>query len=284
MRQAITTTLFFIMLYACTEETIVIPDNDPPFVGSISSIKIENYINKLFIDNVGREPSDEEMVREVKTLEAAELSEEAREALIDKLQTSAEFVEGDTSYQHAYFQQLYSLTKIRCLEGASDEQLLEFIEDAETQSDIDRIYAVLNIKKDLMEGNIQMHEALARAVFNLQFDEINMNTFNFVNATFDNLLWRFPSDAEFNSAYDMVENNRSNILFGKAGQSKGDYIAIVKESRELFEGMIIWVYQQLLARRPSTQETVNLLNDFYDHRDIRLVQKAIMVTDEYAGF
>jgi hypothetical protein len=40
----------------------------------------------------------------------------------------------------------------------------------------------------------------------------------------------------------------------------------------------------LLSRRPTTEETAELLNDFYQHRDIRIIQRHIMVTDEYANF
>jgi len=285
MRRSFTLiTLLLILMGGCTKETIIIPDNDPPFVGGVSTVKIENYVNRLFIDNIGREPIDAEMQKEVQALRDASLSNEARETLIDKLQTSTESVEGELSYQQAYFLQLYTLAKIRCLEGASDVQLEMKIGLAETKSEEDRLFAVLNIPTDLEAGNIQMHDVFTRVAFNLLYDEINMNTFNFVNATFDNLLWRFPTNAEMASAYDMVENNRSNTFFGKSGQSKGDYIEILKESRELFEGMIIWAYTQLLARRPTTEETIALLADFYEHRDIRLIQKTVMLTNEYANF
>ena len=35
-----------------------------------------------------------------------------------------------------------------------------------------------------------------------------MNTFNFVNAAFDNLLFRYPTQNEFNNSYFMIEDNQ----------------------------------------------------------------------------
>ena len=107
-------------LLSCKEETIVITDNQPPVVNNIPAIKIENYVNRLFIDLLGREPLDTEMASEVATLRAGDLSTSVRENLIVKLQTNTDFVEGDTSYQRAYHQHLYNLAKVRCLEGASE--------------------------------------------------------------------------------------------------------------------------------------------------------------------
>ena len=52
----------------------------------------------------------------------------------------------------------------------------------------------------------------------------------------------------------------------------------------MFEGILIWAYQQLLSRRPTTAETFLLLEDFYTHRDIKLIQQHIMSSDEYANF
>ena len=112
---------------------------------------------------------------------------------------------------------------------------------------------------------------LARMVHNRVYDQVNMNTFNFVNASFENLLWRFPTDEEFDAGFGMVEFNTSTTLFGQPGQNKADYVSILSSSREMFEGNIIWVYRQLLARVPTTEETSLLLEDYFTHRDIALV-------------
>jgi len=192
------------------------------------------------------------------------------------------FIEGDTSYQRAYYQHLYDLTKIRCLEGVADSRVPEFFGNSDEEDE--RLEAILTTRIDLQEGRIQLSEAFARMVHNKIYDAINMNSFNFVNATFDNLFWRFPSNAEFSAGFEMVENETPQMILGQSGQNKEDYVRILSESREMFEGLIIWSYQQLLSRRPKSAETSTLLDDFVSHRDIRLIQQFIMVSDEYANF
>ena len=276
---------FVLLLFStCKKETIVVPDNDAPVVNNISRIKIENYVNRVFIDLIGREPLDEEMNREVDALKSGELSRSAREALITKLQTSTEPVTGDSTYQRAYLFYLYNLAKVRCIEGVSEATINDFISGAPTLADEERLRDVLRSPEDMRNGTITYDQMLARMIYNKVYDEINMNTFNFVNATFENLLWRFPTDAEFEEGYRMVEYNASANLFGQIGQNKTDYVNILTNSREMFEGIIIWAYQQLLSRRPSTEETAALLNDYYEHRQIQEVQRNIMASDEYANF
>jgi hypothetical protein len=276
--------IIFFIFTSCTKETIHVPDNDAPIINNVPSIKIENYINRVFIDLIGREPFDSEMEMELNALKNAGLTKESREALIAKLQTNTDFIEGDTSYTQAYHQHLYDLAKIRCLEGKSDSDIADEIGDAEDPADALRLQMVLSSRKDLQNGLINYNEVFARMVYNLVYDEINMNTFNFVNATFDNLLWRFPTNAEFQEGYEMVEYNNSAVIFGEVGQNKTDYVNIISNSREIYEGMIIWAFQQILSRPPSTEETAALLEDFINHQDIKIIQRQIMATDEYANF
>ena len=117
--------LFFILsmlcIFSCTkEETIIVPDNTAPNVNNVPTIKIENFVNRAFIDLIGREPLDTEMQLEVETLREAELTKAARMALVEKLQTGTDPIEGDTSYVRAYSRQIYNLAKIRCIEWFSD--------------------------------------------------------------------------------------------------------------------------------------------------------------------
>ena len=273
--------LLFLFGSCSKEELVIVPDNDAPLVNHVPSIKIESYINRIFIDLLGREPVDEEMSRELNALKVAQLSTEARMALIVKLQTNTDFVIGDTSYQRAYFQNLYDLAKIRCLEGVSDAKIEE-VGGADDQEE--RTQAVLATRIDLQNGTIQMHEAFARMIDNAVYDVINMNSFNFVNASFDNLLLRFPTQAEFTAGFDMVDRQQTATLFGQTGQDKTSYIQILTQSREMFEGLLIWSYQKLLSRRPSSLETSLLLDDFFQHKDLQLIQREIMIGDEYANF
>ena len=111
-----------------------------------------------------------------------------------------------------------------------------------------------------------------------------MNTFNFINAAFDNLLFRYPTQYEFNESYLMIQDNTAQILLGESGSNKLDFTHIICNAKEFYEGVIIWIYGTLLARMPSTKETDLLMNSFYYDHDFQYIQRQIMKTDEYAHF
>jgi len=119
---------------------------------------------------------------------------------------------------------------------------------------------------------------------NAIYDVINMNTFNFVRASFDQLLWRLPTEQEFNHSFDMIQYNQTTELFGSPGSDKNDYVRILTESNEMLEGMLIWCYQVFLSRPPAANEVVTLLPVYIANKDINWVIAQILVTDEYANF
>ena len=280
---------------------MLVPDNNPPYYNEVPDVLIDNYVNRLFIDLIGREPLDSEMEIERTNLKNGGLSMEARGALIDKLMTDTTWIEGDTSYMNAYYHRFYEISKVRLIEGASISEIMEFVGPLEfsvhidsinediygmetAQAELDKLYDLIHAEKDYMNGLIDINECCARMIDNAVYDQINMNTFNFVNASFDNLLWRYPTTVEFQIGYDMIEHNTSGVLFGQPGQNKEDYINILTHSRAFYEGMIIWAYSTLLAREPYDYETEALMQDFYYTGNFQKVQKAIMITDEYAHF
>ena len=301
MKQAIPLLILLLVIVSCSKEDILVPDNQPPNYDEIPLIKIQNYVNRLYIDLLAREPLDTEMAESVIALQVADLSPEARLELVVELQYDTTFIVGDTSYQRAYIQNLYNAAKARTMEGSSDGFIKGragiFLNAAYKDSLVgnwegytknmksaDRLLSVIRGRVEFQSDLITYDRLFARCINNWVYDEINMNTVNFVNATFDNLLWRYPTKAELLEGFDMIEYNLPATLFGKLGTNKDDYVEILTNSREMFEGLIIWTYQQLLARRPTSEETGLLLDDFAAHRDIRLIQQKLLVTDEYANF
>jgi hypothetical protein len=196
---------------------------------------------------------------------------------------------------------MYEISKVRLLEGVSKTEIneeigpIEFgvmidsingdINNMETKlRTLNKLYNLLKAEKDYLRDSIGIDEFCGRMINNAIYDKINMNTFNFVNASFDNLLWRYPTAHEFFVGYDMIESNLSGLLFGQDGQNKDDYVDILTKSREFYQGMIIWAYSTLLAREPSSAEVESLMQDFYYTGDFQEVQKQIIRTDEYAHF
>lgn len=294
------TLVAFVFLASCKKDEYI-GDNNAPYYDGIPTVKVENYVNRLFIDLLGREPLDTEMAAEVATLKANKLSFEARESLITRLQTDTNFVAGDSSYFIAYHVRLYNLFKFRLLEGASDSEIDFYLGLAQNDVNADsiggdslsmqmakmrvtRLKAVKNIPFDYRKGVIDIRTVYARLLYNDVYDFINMNSFNFVRASFNDLFARFPTDNEFNSAYAMVESNTPNILFGQPGQNKGDMVQILINSNEFKEGLIRWCYKTFLAREAETNEVYGLITDFNTTLDFQKLQREILKTDEYANF
>ena len=286
---------------SCSEEVNLVTDNAPTSDFNISDLKIENYVNRVYIDLIAREPLNVELAAEVDSLKAAGLSRASRLKMIRKLMTDTTFRPNEFSYKAAFVENLYTLAKVRNLEGVGDGALRQrigiarngMVKDSieenwdgyhEKMALIRRNQAVLDSKGLLLEGAIRYHEMYAYMVDNSIYDEINMNAFNFIRAVFDELLWRLPTEGEFNRSFDMIEFNESRELFGQMGSHKDDFIDIVIQSDGMYEGMIIWAYQTLLNRPPSPGEVVTLLPSYIETGDINLIFEEILVTDEYANF
>ena len=283
------------------QEIIIVEDNDAPFYDEVPTNAIENYVNRMYIDLIGREPLDVEMESDVQYLKDNLLSMESRDALIWKLQSDTSFVEGDSSYRMAYYNRFYEVTKVRLVEGASNALFQKDIGILLNAAFIDSLlgnFSEMDRKKrkaqlliDVIDSEHQYrmdsigHETMfARLMNNSIYDKINMNSFNFINATFDDLFFRFPSTEEFDQSFNMIEYNLSGSVFGISGSNKTEFLDILVGSREYYEGMIRWTYLTVLAREPGTIEVTNLMDQYFIDHDYQRVQREVMKTDEYANF
>ncbi len=295
--------IFFVIISfsSCKKNVDIIPDNDAPYYGEVPTILLENYVNRIYIDLIGREPIDEEMQNDVQFLRDSDVTIESRDALLYKLQFDTTFIEGDSSYKFAYFHRIYEMFKVRLLEGVSNAYISQDLNNLWNDYKRDSLNNnLLEANKKLMQyhilydvieselayynNEIEISEVHRRMIYNPVYDKIHMNTFNFINAAFDNLLFRFPTQYEFNESYTMIEDNTSQIILNSSGNNKEDFCQIISDSRGFYEGVIIWSYRSLLARDPSTQEIDFLIQNFYYDYDFQWVQRQIMQTDEYAHF
>jgi len=290
-----------VALTSCSEEVNLIGDNVPTSDFNISDLKIENYVNRIYIDLIAREPFNEELAEEVDSLKAAGLNRASRLKIIRKLMTDTTFRPNEFSYKAAFVENLYTLAKVRNLEGIGDGALRQSIGIArngmvkdsieenwdgyhEKLAVIRRNQSVLDSKDLLYDDAIQYHEMYAYMIDNSVYDQINMNAFNFIRAVFDELLWRLPTEDEFNRSFEMIEFNENRELFGQMGSHKDDFIEIVIQSDGMYEGMVIWAYQTLLNRPPTPGEIITLLPKYIESGDINLIFEEILATDEYANF
>jgi|TARA_B100000959_G_scaffold274771_1_gene327158 hypothetical protein len=306
MKKNIYIILVFITIFSSCRKEETIPNNKPPYYDEIPTVLIENYVNRIFIDLIGREPLDIEMQKEVKYLRDNDLQMEFRDSLITKLMTSTvlDTTIGDstTIYKVAYYHRMYDMIKARMIEGASNEYIQQEIGNLEQiilndslmggnqqgidkkRFEVNKLKKVVSSEKQYMNGDIEINEVYARLLYNSVYDEINMNTFNFVNASFDDLFSRFPTAEEFDNGFNMIEYDEARLLFNLPGQNKGDYIEILTNSREYYEGMINWVFLTMLSREPTSLEKGQIMETFFYDHDLQKLQKIVLMTDEYAHF
>jgi hypothetical protein len=300
VKYAISILLLVLVASSCKKGELV-PDNNAPYYDGIPTVKVQNYVNRLYIDLIGREPLDTEMIADVATLRAENLSMESRDLLITKLQTDTNYISGDSSYFVAYYQRLYNLFKFRLLEGASDAEIdvymglsqNDIFSDSLNGDSLGMQRAKLEVAKyqrvkaipfELRSGVIDIRIAYARLLNNGVYDFINMNSFNFVRASFNDLFGRYPTQNEFDNSFAMVDANESRLVLGQPGQNKGDFINILVNSTEFKEGLIRWAYKTFMARDATTAEVNALMQDFNTTLNFPNMQKEILKTDEYANF
>ena len=292
----------FLAISSCKKtEEVSVGGNNPPNYNSIPTIKIENYVNRLFIDLTGREATDTERIHRTDYLKKYKLSFASRDTLIRQLMEDTVYHVGDSSYRHAYYQRIYDLSKARFLEGATDDEIggsigiLEFgITIARLEGDSITVYSnkasqenyrkILKSKWLFRHRLISYAEMCASMLNNSIYDDINMGSFNFVNATFNDILSRFPSKDEFTRSYDIIDKNNARVFFGQWASNKSEYCEALTKSTEFYEAQIRWMYYVLMQRPATTQEVINLYTNYAATKNLEKVQLAILRSDEYAQF
>lgn len=282
------------------EENVTFSDNTIPHYDEVPSIIIENYVNRVFIDLIGREPTDLEMTAEAAALKSANMSVAARTALVNKIMTSTAAVEGDGSYREAYIRKFYEDQKGRFLEGSSEANILEqmYIYESVAHSDslngnilgyqvnsfeAAKLELVLDSREELQLDSIVFEEMCYRMMYNSIYDNINMNSFNFINATFDDCFARFPTESEYEEIYPAIEYNGAGMVFFQIVNNKDEYLNALINSSEFDEGLVRWCYKALLARDASSYEVYTLAPLFANGSNFSAVQRNILISDEYAG-
>ena len=230
-RQGFMRSLYFGMakfFVGCTStENVQIKDNQPPNYSGVSTLRIENYVQRMFIDLIGREATDLERLSFTKQLKNAELHDSCRLRLVNQLMLDTNYRVGDSSYRHAFAQRIYNISKARFLEGASDPDIAQFIGNLNFAIDVSRLNGdsigvyrfidlrkkyvnVLNSRSALRRNSKDYRNMCAVMINNSIYDGINMNSFNFVNAVFDNCLLRKPTKDEFDRHKAIIQKNKPN--------------------------------------------------------------------------
>ncbi|TAF34647.1 MAG: hypothetical protein EAZ57_02705 [Cytophagales bacterium] len=283
-----------IALMACEKtmyEESVIDGNTAPPDKTISNALKETYINKLYISLLGRKPEKIEF-----DIAFAELSKD--NASVKRRENVIEGVMGEDEYNERIFeiarQELLNSVDMRGITEQRD--LYIFFRDFEVdplnkkamQREVDKLNRLLEVPNDLNKGTLTIQGLHRRCVDNTIYDEINMGTENFVVSMFQNFLLRYPTTDtsgvynELEMASNMVNGN-SSVLFLEEGSSKSDFIDLVLNSTDYFEGQIRLLYRANLYRDPRSEEIARLVRLYKTNKDFKALQKAVFSSDEYFG-
>lgn len=291
-----------LVLTACTEtENIVISGNKPPNYKGVSTLKIENYVQRMFIDLLGREATDIERLSFTKQLKSAELHDSCRQRLASLLMFDTTYRSGDSSYRHAFAQRIYDISKARFLEGASDPSIAQLIGNLDFAITIARLngdsigvyrytdaknkyFDVLNSRFVFRKRIKDYRNICAVMMNNSIYDGINMNSFNYINAVFDNCLNRNPSQAEFDCSYLIIHYNEPAVIFSRWAANKSEYCDAIVNSDAFHEAQIRWLYYVFLQRDATTVEVSSLFHMFYSSHQIEPIIQKLIIGDEYAQF
>lgn len=293
---------FLLLLSACeSDELIRVGNNKPPQYEGVSMLRIENYVNRLFIDLLGREPTEIERESISIRLKDQKLNKETRDSIVQNLQRDSTYRLGDSSYRHAFIQRVYDLMKYRFVEGASDPEIAQKLGNINFAIKINRLNGdSVRVKQMLFEASkyekilkwkyhyrvgLDDYPGLCSHLMNNGiYDVINMGTFNFVNAAYDDVLGRWPNKSEFDSAYAVVDRNEPKVVFNKVAQNKSEFIDALVGSDAFYESQIRWWFFQYVRKEISPNFLYELLLKYKNDGNIESVQKEILITDEYAQF
>ena len=269
-------------------EEEIVPNNTAPPDQTIDAVTIENYVNKVYVSTLGREPDSVEKSFGVTLLRSSNVSMNSRMQFLDTVFAKEEFK--NKFYERARIDLLQGLDtaeitqqilidslQIITLIGTPDSVYISYI-----QMEIDRLKEMKEIPDSLQAGVISYIEVHHRCVNNTFYDQLNMGSFNFVVSMFQHFLNRYPTTNEVNAGVDMV-NGLSSIVFLTSGQSKNDFMNIFFSSKDYYEGQVRILYKQYLFRNPNTIEMNNGTLLYMSTGDYVKLQKSILSLNEYIG-
>ena len=276
---------FVILTISCTKvEEVIVDGYTHPIDSTIENMIIENYVNKLYISTIGREPTTTEFDSDYGILRESNMNQESRENVINGILTKDEYNNNLFKLESEHL--LLALDtadinqNIHVLNGliSTAEGLdLLYFEDA-----LEKMLKLQEVLPGLSSGTISTFEMHKRMVNNNFYDEINMGIENFVVSMFQSFMQRYPTLSELENGKLMVNNNNASVFF-MPGNGKDDFINIFIESDEYFTGQTNILFNRYLFREPTSEESVNYSLGYIYSKDYKLLQRKILSTNEFIG-
>lgn len=278
--------LLLLFIASCTKnDDEIIKGNVPPPDYTIDSATMDIYINKVYVNLIGREPIGTEKAEASATLKQHNFSKEDREQFLDNF-----FIKPE------YNRNLYNIVRIEYLNNLDSAEiedniaLYEYLQGQPEyaafyqaiEEELVRMRAMRNIVPELNSGTLDFKGLLKKCTYNFFYDQINMGAENFVVSTFQNYLFRYPTDSELANGVGMI-NGANGVLFLQTGNSKQEYVDIFFNSDDYYEGQVRYMFVKYLFREPGSAEVSYYANLYKTTGNYKALQKQFFATDEYAG-
>lgn len=273
--------------WSCKKEAelVEIPGNQAPPDYTISSVVKENYVNKVYISVLGREPDSTEFQSGLFYINQHNLSLADRQSFLDEVFAKPE-----------YNQKLYETASVKLLNSYDTSAITQQIAIYQfllTDSAYASVFDLINMEivrlqelkavpADLNSGSLTTVGMHRRLINNYFYDQINMGTENFVVSTFQHFMDRYPTDNELQQGKNMVDG-LSAIIFLTQGTSKDNYMDIILNTDNYFESQVRELYLRYLFRQPDSEEMSKYTSEYKLDLDYKKLQKNILSSDEYVG-
>lgn len=266
-------------------EDVKISNNVPPPDHTIDSSVISIYVNKAYINLIGREPVGSERSDALTILRQHNFSKADRQQFIATFFSRTEYTRNLYNVANNEYlrntdsleieQQIFVFNNV-----LSMPQYAAFFNMVHVE--LNRLDTLKRVLSNLYAGTTDYRGMLSRMTNNYFYDQINMGSENFVVSTYQNFLFRYPSDAELLAGKTMVDGNTSTV-FLKVGKSKYEYINIFFGTDDYFEGQVRFIFKKYLFREPSSAEIYLYANIYKSTNDYKQLEKEFFSLDEYAG-
>jgi hypothetical protein len=267
-----------------TEEKII-GDNNPPADNTIPASLRINFINKVYISLIGREPETAEFNAADLTLRNSNFSSASRKTIVQEILN-----------QDAFLDREFEIYRNDLMNGVDTVEISELITTFEflltnstymqqwplIEIEKARLISLRNVGAELKNGTISLIEMQRRCVDNYYFDQQNMGSLNFVIACFQNLLLRNPTQFEQTEGVKMLDGF-NGILFLQTGESKAQFQQIFFQSDDYFAGQIKLNYLRFMLRLPTSEEEVYYSSRLMSDGNIKTILIDLLSSDEYAG-
>ena len=111
-----------------------------------------------------------------------------------------------------------------------------------------------------------------------------MGSFNFVNACYDDILNRKPSQDEFNRSFQIIEKNIPQDIFDRVVSNKNEFCESITQYTGFYESEIRWWYYQYLRKEILSANLYPILKEYLKDKSIENAQRKMLISDEYAQF